>query len=242
MIRWTTAALALCALAGCDDFEKATLTIGAPAIADADGASVYPISVCPATDALGDIELLLRASAGEWVVPDDPLQPGDITVRLSDETLIATDGGDRCVVEDWIVPDDLRTVRFRAVADGETLATTDTELRHARLDRLDMVPTPAFLAEDETSVIAIAAQGRVESPEGQMAIGVPMPTVGTRVTLDVQSDPPNAAAVNDRQIILPYDASRTLRAEPGTVSVSIVARDREGRAVGTLTLTRPTAP
>jgi len=221
------AGAALFGLGGCETFEESRMSIAAPASVPADGASIYDVEVCAIADDIGDVTVRLEASSGEWLVPPDPTRPAETFVPLDPMTLCATDR--------WIVPDDLRPVRFRALVGGEALATAETNLTLTRIEGVEFSPSSPFLSGAAETVITLDVRGRV-AVDGETA-GMPGPTIGSRVTLDVQSDPPNSAAVNDSVIIFGSAQSRTLIAAAGTRQVTVTARDgRGGRTLGELVL------
>lgn len=227
------AAVVCIGLGACQSFEESALSVVAPASVAADGASVYDVEVCVVAEDLGEVEVLVEASSGEWLLPADANRLDAVTLQLDEATPCATDR--------WIVSNDLRPVRFRALVDGEMLGSAETNVTLAPLEAVEFSPSAPFLAEGGQSNISINVRGIVAT-EGETA-GMAEPTLGTRIVLDVQSDPPSMAAVNDRLIVFGSAESRTLQAAAGTRQVTITARSNDGgRALGTLVLRTPGAP
>lgn len=219
-------ALTLGASMGCQTFDDSALSISAPISVAADGASIYDVEVCAIADDLGDVDVVIEASGGEWLVPLDPARRTESTVRLDENTPCASDR--------WIVSRDLRPVRFRALVEQEELGEAETNTTLAPLESVEFSPSSAFLASEGESVIEINVRGIV-STDAETA-GMPVPTLGTRIILEVQSDPPGMAAMNDRVIVFGNAESRTLQASADTREVIISARSASGALLGTLVL------
>ncbi len=218
--------------AGCQTFDDSAISVAAPISVAADGASIYDVEVCAVAEDLGDVDVIIEASGGEWLVPLDPGRRSETSVRLDASTPCA---GDR-----WIVSRDLRPVRFRAIVDQDELGEAETNLTLAPLSAVEFSPSAAFLASAGESVIEINVRGIVAT-EAETA-GMPVPTLGTRVILEVQSEPPGMAAMNDRVIVFGNAESRTLQASPETREVIISARSTGGDLLGTLVLRQGGSP
>lgn len=211
----------------CDGFEPGALTLETPDDVVADGASVHDITLCIEATHPASLRVTLVASGGAWLLPWDPAQP--------EQTVVGLDAESRCATERWIAPDIDRPVRLWALVGDEPLASADVRVQPAPIAGVELIPSSPFLADEGPSVVNLSARAVVIA--AAMSSGEPRPTIGSRVMLSVESDPPGAAAVDDGVIQFGVTESRVLYAADGTRRATVTVRDRLGQTVlGTLTL------